>query len=57
MEKEKQEFLTLYKRLCEEMGLELIARPAFAQRDDGTFSVVIKWDIVPRPKIEEPPVL
>lgn len=49
-EKEKEvnrqeEYIKKYKELCDEYSLELAAVPAFLGRDDGTFSVVIKFHL------------
>lgn len=37
-----KEFLDEYNALCEKHKLQISVSPAFKQRDDGTFSVVVQ---------------
>jgi hypothetical protein len=49
----KKEFITEYEALCKKYGLNHAAQPMFVGRDDGTYSIVIQWTIVPLPKPKE----
>ena len=41
----QEEYIKKYKELCDEYSLELAAMPTFLGRDDGTFSVVLKFHL------------
>jgi hypothetical protein len=43
--KTPENFMKAYNKLCKVMGFELVASPEFRLRDDGTYSVVIKYTI------------
>lgn len=38
-----QEFAEEYKKLCQKMGFQVVAFPAWIARDDGSFSLVIQY--------------
>jgi hypothetical protein len=45
-------FFEEYNELCARHGLTITATPAFVQRDDGTYSVVVKTGFMELPKEE-----
>ena len=46
-DEKRQAFIDEYNYLCKKHGLNLAASPALVQRDDGTYSIVIQWSVVP----------
>jgi predicted restriction endonuclease len=50
-EKEKTEqelantFVAEYQALCKQHGMQLVANPVYLKRDDGTFSLVIQYQV------------
>jgi hypothetical protein len=42
-----QEFANAYQELITKMKFRVIAIPSFLSRDDGTFSVVIQYQVAP----------
>lgn len=42
----EQEFINAYNDLCRRYGYRVTAVPTFVPRDDGTFSVVLKFGVV-----------
>jgi hypothetical protein len=42
----KKEFNDKYIELVKETNCQLVAYPKFVQRDDGSFSVVVAYDIL-----------
>lgn len=51
----KANFLDKYKKLVADEGFEIVARPQYLLRDDGSYSLVIVFDIVPVKKPEAAP--
>ena len=49
-QKDPDKFVKEYEALCEKFQLRFNAIPAFVNRDDGTFSVVIRLNVVDLPK-------
>ena len=45
-EKTPEQFAEAYQALCKEYGYQLRTIPEFLPRDDGTFSVVVKIQVV-----------
>lgn len=49
----RRAFLAEYEALCKKYGLNHAASPVFVGRDDGTYSIVVQWSVVPLPKQTE----
>jgi len=49
-EKIRQVFIGEYNALCKKFGVQLAASPVFIWRDDGTYSVVVKFSVMELPK-------
>ena len=43
--KTAQDFLKAYNKLCAVMGFQLVATPEYKLRDDGTWSLIIKYEV------------
>lgn len=52
-EENRRAFLAEYEALCKRYGLNHAASPVLVGRDDGTYSIVVQWSVVPLPKQTE----
>lgn len=46
----EQIFNEEYHKLVEKTGIDLSAYPVFLPRDDGTFSIQVRWKLVKKDK-------
>lgn len=49
----KELFIKKLEEITKETGCSLLAYPRFVQRDDGSFSVVVSYEVVENKKPEE----
>ena len=47
---DQNKFLEEYTQLCEKYKMRLVAEPVFGNRDDGSFSVYVRFFIQPMPE-------
>ncbi len=40
-----KDFADEYDKLCKKMGLRIVANPVWVARDDGSFSLIIRYSV------------
>jgi len=43
-------FAKAYQKLCDKMGYRIVVTPVYTARDDGTFSLVLQYQVGALPK-------
>lgn len=45
-----EQFAKEYQNLCDKMGYRIVVSPVYTARDDGTFSLVLQYNVGETPK-------
>lgn len=45
-----EDFASAYNKLCEEYGFQIQAVPQWVMRDDGSWSMIVRVEVVETPK-------